>query len=98
MENYSNKIANLFSTKLNLKKGDSVALFLENKPEYIGLWVGLSKIGVISSLINCNLKNQQLVHSINVSQPKYVVYAAELENSKDLFLDLVRVLFFFNVL
>jgi solute carrier family 27 fatty acid transporter 1/4 len=86
MENFSNKIANLFSTKLNLKKGDCVALFLENKPEYIGLWIGLSKIGVISSLINCNLKNQQLAHSINVSQPKYVVYAAEFENGMTIFL------------
>ena len=33
MESYSNKIANLFEETFNLKKGDCVALFMENKPE-----------------------------------------------------------------
>lgn len=82
MENYSNKVANLFSKKFNLKKGDCVALFLENKPEYIGMWLGLSKIGVISALINSNLKKAPLIHSINVVQPKCVVYGADLEACK----------------
>ena len=79
MEKYSNKVANLFAKKYNLKKGDCVALFLENKPEYVALWLGLSKIGVISALINSNLKKAPLVHSINVVQPKCVVYDATLE-------------------
>jgi solute carrier family 27 fatty acid transporter 1/4 len=81
MEDYSNRIAELFLRKFNLKKGDCVALFLENKPEYVGIWLGLSKIGVISALINTNLRNQQLVHSINVAEPKAVIYSSELEKS-----------------
>lgn len=81
MEDYSNKVAELFLKKYGLKKGDCVALLLENKPEYVGLWLGLSKIGVISALINTNLRHQQLVHSINVAMPKVVVYSAELEKS-----------------
>ena len=80
MEEYSNKIANLFTNRYKLKKGECVALFIENKPEYIGIWLGLSKIGVISALINVNLKNQQLQHTINVGQPKFVVYSSELES------------------
>ena len=82
MENYSNKIAELFLKKFNLKKGDCVALLMENKPEYVGLWLGLSKVGVISALINTNLRYQQLVHSIHIAQPKIVVYSSDLENSK----------------
>ena len=82
MEHFSNRVANLFSKKFNLKKGDCVALFLENKPEYVGLWLGLSKIGVISALINSNLKKAPLVHSINVVEPKYVVYSGDLESCK----------------
>lgn len=81
MEDYSNKVAELFLKKYGLKKGDCVTLLLENKPEYIGMWLGLSKIGVISALINTNLRHQQLVHSINVAMPKVLVYSAELENS-----------------
>jgi acyl-coenzyme A synthetase/AMP-(fatty) acid ligase len=82
METFSNKIAEIFLKKFNLKKGDCVALFMENKPEYVGIVLGLSKIGVISSLINVNLKNQQLAHSINVALPKIVIYGNELAKSK----------------
>ena len=62
MEDYTNKIARLFQEKFNLKKGDCVALFLEYKPEYIGIWLGLSKLGVITALINTNLRNESLTH------------------------------------
>jgi solute carrier family 27 fatty acid transporter 1/4 len=66
VEDYSNKIARLFSEKFNLKKGDCVALFMENKPEYIGIWLGLSKLGVITALINTNLRTHSLKHVKNV--------------------------------
>ena len=82
MEDYSNKIANLFMKRFGLKKGDAVALFLENKPEYVATWLGLSKIGVISALINTNLKSQALVHSIKIAQPKAIIYGAELKDCK----------------
>jgi solute carrier family 27 fatty acid transporter 1/4 len=78
MENYSNKIANLFRNKFQLKKGDCVALFIENSPEHVGIWLGLSKIGVISALINTNLKGEQLMHSIKVAKAKYVIYGSSL--------------------
>ena len=80
-ENYGNKVANLFSQKYGLKKGDVVALFMENKPEYIGLWYGLSKLGVISALINTNLRNKTLLHSIEIAKPKVLVYAQELTDA-----------------
>lgn len=81
MESYSNKIANYFLNELKLKKGDCVALFMENQPEHVGIWLGLSKIGVITALINTNLKSQQLLHSINVAKSKYVIYNSNLSES-----------------
>ena len=81
MEFYSNKVANYFLNKLNLKKGDCVALFMENQPEHPGIWLGLSKIGVITALVNTNLKNEPLLHSINVAKAKYVIYGSSLTNS-----------------
>jgi solute carrier family 27 (fatty acid transporter), member 1/4 len=81
MELYSNRVANYFLTKLNLKKGDCVALFMENQPEHPGIWLGLSKIGVITALVNTNLKNEPLLHSINVAKAKYVIYGSSLTNS-----------------
>ena len=52
-----------------------------NKPEFIGLWYGLSKLGVISALINTNLKSQSLIHSIKIANPKVVIYDAEFEEA-----------------
>ena len=82
LEDYSNRIAELFVTKYNLKKGDCVALLMENKPEYVGVWLGLSKIGVISALINTNLKYEQLAHTIAVAKPKILIYSNQLEDCK----------------
>jgi solute carrier family 27 fatty acid transporter 1/4 len=74
MEDYSNRIANLFYNKYNLRKGDCIALFLENKPEYVGIWLGMSKIGVISALINTNLRTDSLLHSINIAKAKVLIF------------------------
>jgi solute carrier family 27 fatty acid transporter 1/4 len=86
VDDYSNKIASIFLKQFKLKKGDCVALLLENKPEYIATWIGLSKIGVISALINTNLKNQPLLHSIQLAKPKCVLYGSTLEDCKIAFL------------
>ncbi len=83
IEDYSNKIARIFLERFGLKKGDCVALLLENKPEYVATWLGLSKIGVISALINTNLKHQPLLHSLKSVEPKAIIYSANLEASID---------------
>jgi len=81
MEIYANKIACLFQKRYGLKKGDCVALFMENKPEYVGVWLGLSKIGVITALVNTNLKNEALLHSITIANASAVVFGSTLEDS-----------------
>ena len=30
-----------------VKRGDVIALFMENRPEHVYTWLGLSKIGVL---------------------------------------------------
>ncbi|XP_050545912.1 long-chain fatty acid transport protein 4-like isoform X2 [Daktulosphaira vitifoliae] len=72
VENYSNKIANYFKEK-GFKRGDSVALFMESCPEYVSIWLGLSKIGVVVALINSNLQYETLLHSIKVSNCKTII-------------------------
>lgn len=78
VDQYSNQIANIFLHEFNLRKGDCVALLLENKPEYVATWIGLSKIGVISALINTNLKSKPLLHSLTLAQPKAIIYDTRL--------------------
>ena len=40
---------------LNLRRGHTVALFMPNRLEYFAIWYGLSKVGVVTALINNQL-------------------------------------------
>ncbi|CAG7825639.1 unnamed protein product, partial [Allacma fusca] len=51
----SNKIGNYFSTQ-GFRKGDVIGIFMENSPLYAVTWLGLSKIGVVSALVNTSLR------------------------------------------
>lgn len=59
------------------KPGDCVALFMENKPLYIAFWLGLSKVGVITALINNNLQGQGLAHCVSIAEAKALVIGPE---------------------
>lgn len=86
-------MANVFKSQ-GYKKGDVIALYLENKPEYVGIWLGLSKIGVIVPLINSNLKQKSLIHSITVAKSKAVIFGFELANGKHVWLVISFILTF----
>lgn len=93
IEKYSNRIAAVFKDA-GCVKGDAVALFMPNKPEYIGVWLGLGKLGVITALINTNLRMQSLVHCLTVANVKALIYADELASGKK-FLSFFSQIFFF---
>ncbi|XP_067620529.1 long-chain fatty acid transport protein 4 [Eurosta solidaginis] len=73
LDEFSNRIANLFHAQ-GFKKGDVVGLLLENRVEFVGIWLGLSKIGVITPLINTNQRGPSLVHSINVAHCSSLIF------------------------
>ncbi len=60
-----------------LKPGDVVAVFMENRPDYVAAWIGLSKVGVASALINVNLMDRQLAHCINIADVKVIITGEE---------------------
>jgi fatty-acyl-CoA synthase len=62
----------------DLAKGDAVCLFMPNRPEYMAIWLGISRVGGIVSLLNTNLAGPALAHCINAVAPKHVIAAAEL--------------------
>lgn len=63
---------------VGLKKGDTIALFMENRPDYIAFWAGMAKIAVKTALINYNLAGAGLAHCINVVDCKAIVMNPEL--------------------
>jgi fatty-acyl-CoA synthase len=60
--------------------GDTVALMMANCAEYMAIWLGLTRIGVIVALINHNLADEVLVHSIKLGSPKALIVGAEVES------------------
>lgn len=72
----------LFSGNFSLQDGDVVALFMENRSQYVGLWLGMAKIGVEAALINFNLRLEALVHCVTISNAKAVMFGSELNDGK----------------
>lgn len=62
---------------LNLRRGQTVALFMPNRLEYFAIWYGLSKIGVVTALINNQLAGLPLAHCLNISSASHVIVDAE---------------------
>ncbi|XP_063871974.1 long-chain fatty acid transport protein 1-like [Scylla paramamosain] len=80
IDEYSNRVANLMVSE-GYKHGDTVALFMMNQPEYICTWLGCAKVGVVAALINFNLQQTPLVHSIQVADSKAIICGVELQNA-----------------
>jgi fatty-acyl-CoA synthase len=60
-----------------LGKGDVVCLLMPNRPEYMAIWLGLTRIGGIVSLLNTNLTGPSLAHCIRVVEPKHIIVDSE---------------------
>ena len=65
---------------IGYQRGDSIAIFMENHPKFMVVLLALAKIGVVTALINCNLTDEGLSHSINIAKCRGCVYQHKLEN------------------
>ncbi len=60
-----------------IKKGDCIAIFMENRPELIACILACAKIGAVSAMLNIAQKGKVLAHSINISKPKMIIAGEE---------------------
>lgn len=77
LNSIANQYANHFLS-IGIKKGDTVIVYLENRPEVLFIIIGLAKIGGIASLINPNLKGTVLEYSINLTPGNVLLVGEEL--------------------
>ena len=77
LDNYSNQVGNFFQY-LRIKPGNTIAIFMTNCPEFIGIVLGIGKIGAKSAFINFNLRGEPLVHSLKICNPSAIIYDATL--------------------
>ncbi|MDP3404132.1 MAG: long-chain-acyl-CoA synthetase [Brevundimonas sp.] len=58
--------------------GSTVALFMENRPDYLAVWFGMAKVGVATALINTQLTGAGLAHCIDTAGAAHVIVDAPL--------------------
>ena len=74
---WANRIARYLQDQ-GLRKGDAIAVFLENRPELLAVVAGAAKLGVACAMLNTSQKGKVLEHSINLIDPKMIVVGEEL--------------------
>src|SRR5690606_6275503 len=57
-------------------KGDTVCLLMQNRPEFVAIWLGITRAGGVVGLLNTNLTGTALAHCFNIVSPKHIIVAA----------------------
>ncbi|NWE20368.1 long-chain-acyl-CoA synthetase [Pseudomonas sp. P7548] len=73
----ANRIAHYLHDQ-GIRKGDVVALFIENRPELLLSVLAVAKLGGICAMLNTAQTQAALVHSLNLVSPAAIVVGAEL--------------------
>lgn len=76
LDERANQVAH-WALEQGYESGDTIALILENCPDFVAVWFGLSKIGVVTALINTNLEGAGLAHCINIVDSKAIIAAGD---------------------
>lgn len=74
---YTNRVARL-ALSVGLKKGDVAALMMTNRPEYLLIWLGLAKAGIVAALINTSATGHVLAHAFRQVDAKALIVGSEL--------------------
>ncbi|HWD58345.1 MAG TPA: AMP-binding protein, partial [Stellaceae bacterium] len=61
-----------------LAAGEAVALLMPNCPEYLAVWLGITRVGGVVALVNTNLTGDALRHALSVVGPRHVIAAGGL--------------------
>ena len=78
MEREGNRLANWALSLPYAGPNVTVAFLCENRPEFIFTVLGLAKAGMVTALINTNLKGAPLIHSITIASPVMLIVGEEL--------------------
>jgi fatty-acyl-CoA synthase len=58
--------------------GDTVCLVMPNRPEYLAVWLGITRVGGIVALINPQLAGASLAHCVGVARARHLIVTADL--------------------
>ena len=98
LNDWANQIGHYYLS-IGAKKGDVIAVMIENRPELVASVLALAKIGVTAALVNTSQVGKVLAHSINLVKPIALIVGEECrvavdEIRQDLALDENRLYWF----
>ena len=56
-----------------LAKAETVALLMRNRPDYLAVWLGLTRAGLRVALLNTSLRAESLAHCIATAAPRILI-------------------------
>ncbi|XP_053557620.1 long-chain fatty acid transport protein 6 [Bombina bombina] len=74
----SNRVAQLFMKHGGLKKGDTVAMLMNNEPDFLNVWFGLAKLGCMVAFLNYNIRSRSLLHCFHSCGAKLLIAGADM--------------------
>lgn len=66
-----------FFADQGIRKGDTVAINIDNRPDFLFVFHGLQRLGAIAALINTNLSGIPLAHVVRIANAKLIVFGSE---------------------
>ena len=73
----ANRVASVLR-RLGARTDESVALLMDNRPEYLFTIVGANKLGMATGLVNTKLTGDGLVHALTITNADWVIVGSEL--------------------
>lgn len=90
LDSFSNRVANYFlSRRWDPETKPVAALMMESRPEFVGFWLGLTKIDIPTALLNSKLRLGSIAHSLQAVDAKCLIY----DSAHRPFIDAARHLF-----
>ncbi|MFA6216050.1 MAG: AMP-binding protein [Candidatus Omnitrophota bacterium] len=82
LDRRSNAVAG-YLTEKGFKKGERVALLLENSPEYISSFFGILKAGGVVVPLNTQMVDRELTVILSDCSPKFIIKKTGIEKNRD---------------
>lgn len=73
---WANQISHYLASN-HIKSGDTVSIMMENRPETLACVLAVTKLGAIASMINTTQRDDVLLHSFTVVEPKMTIIGEE---------------------
>jgi len=77
LDEQANRVAH-WAVAEGLRGGDVVALLMENRAQYIAIWLGLSRVGVVTALLNTHLSGERLAHCLREANTPILIVGREM--------------------